>query len=276
MDQEIARQKHEVLVSILKKIRSLVVAFSGGVDSSYLLAVAHDILKEKVIAATAESMIHPLKEIEEAGNFAHNRDIRHIVFKSTEMEIHDFVKNGPDRCFHCKQQMARALFAIAAKEGIKHVAHGANVDDLSDYRPGFKAAQKAGMIAPLIDAGLAKDEIRFLSRNLGLSTWDRPQMACLASRIPYGSTITEEKLMMIDQAENFLLEQGLKEVRVRHHESVARIEAPGQEVEKLVSGKLKHAVVEEFHRIGFNHIAVDLEGYVPGKMNRDLEKRQEI
>ena len=276
MDKDTARQKKEVLISNLKDLRSLVVAFSGGVDSSFLLAVAYDVLKEKVMASTASSAIHPYRETEGALEFARERGIRHVVFKSNEMEIPDFVRNGPDRCYHCKRQLVETLFDIARREGMTHVAHGANLDDLSDYRPGFRAAQEAGVISPLIAARLTKEEIRYLSMDSGLATWDRPVMACLASRIPYGSAITEEKLRMADEAEVFLLEHGFKDVRVRHHGSVARIETGIEEFETLMEAHLRREIVERFRKIGFLHVAMDLEGYMPGKLNRDLGRKVEI
>lgn len=275
MDKDTARQKKEVLISNLKDIRSLVVAFSGGVDSSFLLAVAHDVLNEKVMASTASSVIHPYRETEDALEFARVRGIRHVVFKSNEMESPDFVRNGPERCYHCKRRLVETLFDIARREGMAHVAHGANLDDLSDYRPGFRAAQEAGVISPLIAAHLTKEEIRYLSMDSGLATWERPAMACLASRIPYGSKITEEKLRMADEAEIFLLDHGLKHVRVRHHGSVARIETGIEEFENLMESHLRREIVERFRKIGFLHISIDLEGYVPGKLNRDLGKQVE-
>jgi uncharacterized protein len=167
--------------------------------------------------------------------------------------------------------MLRTIFEISKNEGIEHVAHGANMDDLNDFRPGFRAADEAGMISPLIDAELNKEEIRFLSKDMGLPTWDKQSMACLASRIPYGSPVTEEKLKMVEEAEAFLLEKGFRKVRVRHHGSVARIEAAGEEIETFVTESARKAVIEKFRKIGFVHIALDLEGYISGKMNRELD-----
>ena len=181
MDNYIARRKKEILVSNLKEIKSVVVAFSGGVDSSFLLALAHETLGEKVIAATAKSVIHPSHETKIASKFAQEKGIRHIVFRSGEMNNADFIRNDADRCYYCKRRMLKTLFQISQDEGIKNIAHGANADDLNDFRPGFRAAKEAGVIAPLIDVGLNKKEIRFLSRKMGLSTWSKPSMACLAS-----------------------------------------------------------------------------------------------
>jgi uncharacterized protein len=195
-----------------------------------------------------------------------------MVFQTKEMNAAEFLRNDPDRCYYCKRHMLQTIFQIAQNEGIEHVAHGANVDDLNDFRPGFRAADEAGMIAPLIDAKLNKEDIRFLSKAMGLSTWDKQSMACLASRIPYGSRITEEKLKMVDGAEAFLFEKGLKEVRVRHHGSVARIEVSRAEIDTFVTESFRKTVVEKFRKIGFAHISLDLEGYISGKMNRELDK----
>ncbi|MCP4681931.1 MAG: ATP-dependent sacrificial sulfur transferase LarE [Desulfobacterales bacterium] len=269
MNRDIRRKKED-LISNLKGLGSILVAFSGGVDSAFLLAVAHEALGDHVVSATANSMIHPDRENDLAGSFVRKRGIRHVVFQSGEMGLPDFVSNGADRCYYCKRHMLRALLEIAGKKGIRHVAHGANLDDENDYRPGFRAAREAGVIAPLIDAHMSKEDIRFLSKEMGLSTWDKPSMACLASRIPYGSTITEENLKMVEDAENFLSEQGLGGGRVRHHGTVARIEVDKMELENIMRETVSQAIIKRFRKIGFEHIALDLEGYISGKMNRSL------
>jgi uncharacterized protein len=268
MDKDIAKSKKEHLVDQIKNLQSLLVAFSGGVDSTFLLAVAHQILKEKAMAATASSEIHSNLELKEATDFAKKRGIKHIVFPSDEMSLPLFVSNGPDRCYHCKRNLFDSVFAFAKENGITHVAHGANLDDLNDYRPGFRAAKETGAIAPLIDAGLNKEEIRFLSKEMGLSTWNKPAMPCLATRIPYKSLITREKLKMIEKAETFLLEKGFTEIRVRHHGSIAGIEVNVGRLKDILNKRLRRNILERFREIGFEHIALDLEGYVSGKMNR--------
>jgi pyridinium-3,5-biscarboxylic acid mononucleotide sulfurtransferase len=272
MDTNAAKQKMEDLVHHLAELDSLLVAFSGGVDSAFLLVMARQVLGEKVVGATASSIIHPVRETAEAKDIARKRGIPHIIFSSDELGIPGFVANGPDRCYLCKKSLFEKISEIAREKGIKHVAHGANLDDLADYRPGFRAAKEAGVIAPLIDAQLGKEEIRFLSKEMGLSTWDRPAMPCLATRFPYGSPITEENLKMVEDAESFLVEQGFKVIRVRHHGSVARVEVGRSEIENIMNEWLGKAIVEEFRKIGFEHVALDLEGYVSGSLNRAIGK----
>jgi uncharacterized protein len=271
MDKESVRRKKEHLIRLLQDAGSLLVAFSGGMDSAFLLASAHETLGEGVLAATAISEIYPVREKDTAARFASDRGVEHIVFRSEEIRLPAFVTNGPDRCYHCKRSLFQKLIKIAEDRGIKHVAHGANADDLDDYRPGFRAAGEMGIMAPLLDVGLRKREIGFLSKEMGLSTWDKPAMACLATRIPYGSPITAEKLKMIEESEAFLFDKGVGQCRVRHHGSVARIEVEGPGLRMIMGDALRKRIVRKFREIGFLHIAVDLEGYVSGSMNRALE-----
>jgi uncharacterized protein len=271
MDKDDVTHKKAQLIELLRDAGSLLVAFSGGADSSLLLAVAHETLGEEAVAVTAASQIYPVREREEAVKFARQRGIEHIILGSEETGLPAFVSNGPDRCYHCKKHLFEKLLKIAEQRGIRHVAHGANVDDLKDYRPGLRAAEEMGIKAPLVSAGFKKQDIRDLSKQMGLATWDKPAMACLASRIPYGSPITAEKLKMIDEAEAFLLERGVRQCRVRYHGPVARIEVKSSDLKKMVDDDLRKDIVRKFRDIGFSYITVDLEGYVSGSMNRVLK-----
>ena len=274
MDENVAKSKREGLVSLLRDMDSLLVAFSGGVDSTFLLALAHETIGKKVVAVTAGSAIHPARETESALKFAREKKIDHIIIHPNELSLPDFTSNTSERCYYCKRNLFELLLQIARDNGFKQVAHGANLDDLKDYRPGFRAAGEMGVVAPLVDVQLTKEEIRFLSKDMGLITWDKPAMACLASRVPYGSPITEKKLKMIEDAEAFLVDRGFTEVRVRHHGSTARIEVERPGHKKIIDEGLAHAVIAEFRRIGFSHVALDLEGYIPGGLNRDLENKK--
>jgi len=271
MDKASARSKKELLLKGLGEVDSLLVAFSGGVDSAFLLAAARDALGDQVVAATAVSPIHPRREQDEAVRFVEERGIDHILFQTNEIETPEFMANGIDRCYHCKRALSRKLLQIAAERAIDRVAHGANVDDQNDYRPGLRAAQEAGIVSPLIDAGLGKEEIRFLAKEMGLSQWDKPAMACLASRFPYKRPITEKDLKMVEAAEEFLSDRGYRGMRVRHHGALARIEVDRFDLERIMREDTRMLVIEAFRQIGFAHIALDLEGYVSGKMNRDID-----
>ena len=270
MNIQEAAEKKKRLRDFLGGLDSLLVAFSGGVDSAYLLSEAHQVLGTKVLAATASSPIHPRRELEEAVQFARKIGVDHVVFSSEEMGLEEFLANRSDRCYHCKKALSNKLLAIAGERGCSHVAHGANMDDLGDFRPGFKAAKEAGMIAPLMEAGLVKSEIRFLAKELELESWNKPAMACLASRIPYGEPITVGALQMVDRAEEFLRDAGFEEVRVRHHGSVARIEVAPHRIKEIQEAPLRNNLIRTFRKIGFKHIALDLEGYEQGKMNREI------
>jgi len=260
--------KKEKLISILEKYDDLIVAFSGGVDSTFLLYMANKMVQGTVIAVTVHSPIHPEKEIEFTKKFTKSLGIKHIMMRSREMSLPDFVANTKERCYICKKLLAEDLLKLASEIKISNIAHGANLDDLDDYRPGFKAAVEMGMIAPLLDAKMTKKDIRILSKSMGLDTWNKPSMACLASRIPYGMTISDEALNKIDQAEQFILSLGFTSCRVRYHNEIARIEVNPEDFKKLFDDKTKIAIISKLKDIGFLYISIDLEGYIQGSLNR--------
>jgi len=261
-----AKRKH--LVVLLKQFDSLMVAFSGGVDSTFLLAMAHEVLQSNLIAITAESPLHPTWEKKEAIALAQKLGVQHMVIHSREMNQIEFRANPRNRCYICKTFLFEDLLTIAKDKGIEHVAHGATVDDLDDFRPGFIAAKEWGIKAPLIDAGLTKDEIRILSKEMNLKTWNKPSMACLASRIPYGKPITKKNLKMVARAEKVILNLGFTSWRVRLHDKMARIEINLEEMEKILDPKNRLIIIKKFREIGFLYAAVDLEGYTQGSMNK--------
>ena len=261
-----AKRKH--LISLLQQFDSLMIAFSGGVDSTFLLAISHEVLNDKLIAITATSSLHPEWEKNEAIEFAKRLGVKHIVVPSREMSRQDFRNNPTDRCYICKKLLFEDFWAIAKDNGIKHIAHGATVDDLGDFRPGFIAATEWGIKAPLIDADLTKDDIRLLSREMNLKTWDKPSMACLATRIPYGKPITKQNVQIITNAEKVLLDLGFTSCRVRLHDTMARIEIDIEELGKMLEPKTRHVIIKKLQKIGFSYVTVDLEGYRQGSMNR--------
>jgi uncharacterized protein len=266
--------KKERLETLLKACPGLVVAFSGGVDSSFLLAMAKRVVGKRVTAVTAESPVHPLRERKAAAELALALQVDHIVIRSHEMALPDFLANPGNRCYICKKHVLALILDIAAQSGIAHVAHGVNLDDLSDYRPGQQAADELGVIAPLVEAGLTKRDIRRLSKEMGLPTWDKPSMACLASRIPYGQSITSGKLSMVEAAEDFILALGVDTCRVRHHGSVARIEVDPADFARMLTPKCRDRILNRLMEIGFVHVALDLKGYQMGSMNKEIRSKE--
>ena len=251
---------------------SLAVAFSGGVDSTFLLKVAHDMLGDKCVAVTASSCSVPERELNEARVFCVEHGIRHIVVHSEELEIEGFRHNPKNRCYLCKHELFEKIWAIARNEHLNAVAEGSNMDDNGDYRPGLVAVRELGVLSPLRHIGLSKAEIRELSRKLGLPTWDKQSFACLSSRFVYGETINEERLSMVDRAEQLLLDMGFHQVRVRIHGQLARIETDPAEFEKLLS--VREKIVSAFRDFGFTYVTMDLTGYRTGSMNETLEKTE--
>ncbi len=263
--------KKTKLMSILSDLDSLLVAFSGGVDSTLLLAVAHDILGQRLLAVTAFSPLHPEQEKRAAKALAKRMGVRHTLIHSGEMALPGFTHNPSDRCYHCKVHLFGRLLKMAEEKGLQCVAHGANLDDLQDYRPGLQAAREMQIRAPLMDAGLTKADIRELSRKMGLETWDKPAMACLASRIPYNTALTVEKLAMVERAEEVLHRLGFRHCRVRHHGILARIEVPPEAFPDILQEEKTAEIIQLLRALGFDHISLDLEGYVQGSMNRGIQ-----
>lgn len=248
---------------------SMAVAFSGGVDSTFLLKVAHDTLGDKCVAVTASSCSFPARELNEAKVFCESNGIRHIVVRSEELEIEGFRHNPKNRCYLCKHELFEKIWDIARGLGLHAVAEGSNTDDSGDYRPGLVAIRELGVLSPLRHVGLSKAEIRELSRELGLPTWDKQSFACLSSRFVYGETINEERLSMVDRAEQLLLDLGFHQVRVRIHGKLARIETDPSEFEKLLS--VREQVVSALRALGFSYATMDLTGYRTGSMNEALK-----
>lgn len=263
-------EKFDKLEEYIKGLGSLAVGFSGGVDSSFLLAVAHEVLGEKVIAVTGADASVPERELKEAEMFCSDRGIKHIICRVDPLSEDGYRHNGPDRCYFCKHGIFTEVKKVADENGISYMAEGSNMDDLGDYRPGLKAVAELAVKSPLREAGLTKQEIRLISKAMGLPTWSKPAYACLASRFVYGEEITEEKLHMIDQAEQFLIEHGFFEERVRLHGNIARIEVPAKDITRLASDEIREAVYERFKELGFMFVTIDMKGYKLGSMNATL------
>jgi len=265
-------KKLDALQAMLKSMNSVAIAFSGGVDSTFLLKVAHDLLGDRVIAVTASSSTYPERELRAALDFVTNTGIWHQVIIAEELNIEGFTDNPLNRCYLCKNELFSKIIKIADELDIKMVADGTNLDDGNDYRPGIKALSELGIISPLREAKMTKEDIRILSKEMNLPTWDKPSFACLASRIPYGQKISTEKLIMVDQAEQYLLDMGFQQIRVRHHGDIARIEVSPPERSRFMDVRLMDNVDEQFRQIGFAYTALDLKGYRTGSLNEHLIK----
>jgi len=265
-------EKLQKLQDILRGMESVVVGFSGGVDSTFLLKVAVEILKDKVMAITASSYTFPQREMMEAIEFAKNLGVKHMVIRSEELEIDGFSQNPKDRCYYCKRELFSKIIDIAKNEGFKYVIDGANFDDTGDYRPGMRAARELEVRSPLLEAELTKEDIRSLSKEMSLPTWNKPSFACLSSRVPYGQEITKEKLHMIDCSEQFLMDLGFRQIRVRHHGDIARIEVSPDERNKFFDTEIMDKVAKRLKQIGFSYVTLDLKGYRTGSMNEVLER----
>ncbi|MBE5891499.1 MAG: ATP-dependent sacrificial sulfur transferase LarE [Lachnospiraceae bacterium] len=263
-------EKYEHLKDYLKSLESVAVAFSSGVDSTFLLFAAKEALNDKVIAVTASSCSFPKRELNEATKFCEENGIRHEICLSEELEIEGFSHNPKNRCYLCKHELFEKILKIAEREGIQTVAEGSNLDDNGDYRPGLQAVAELGIKSPLRHIGFTKEEIRILSKYFHLPTWNKQSFACLSSRFVYGETISEEKLAMVDKAEQLLLDLGFHQVRVRIHNMMARIEIMPEEFERLISENVRKEITQKFREYGFDYVTMDLIGYRTGSMNEVL------
>lgn len=263
-------EKKRQLIESLRALESVAVAFSAGVDSTFLLKCAQEALGQNVLAVTVRSNSFPGRECVQAERFTEKHHIRHAILDFDELSVSGFAENPPDRCYLCKRALFKEIRALAEKYGIRHVAEGSNRDDLGDYRPGLKAIEELDILSPLRQAQLDKQEIRALSRQMGLDTWDKPAYACLSTRIPYGEEITREKLKAIGEAEQYLFELGFRQVRVRHHGSVARIELERGDIEQVFARGLAQQIHEKMKSLGFVYAALDLGGYRTGSLNTGL------
>ena len=259
---------------MIKGLESVVVAFSGGVDSALLAKVCSDVLGTKAIAVTAVSETYPEFELNEAKRVAKEIGIGHKILRTSELSVENFAKNPANRCYFCKTELFGKLKDVAKDVNFKNIADGSNLDDTGDFRPGLKAAMELGSRSPLREAGLTKKDVRAISKSLGLSTWDKPAFACLSSRIPYGQKITVDKLDMVIKAEDFLREIGFKSFRVRHHDTIARIEVPLADIGKLMGNDVRSGVVKKLKSIGFTYVTIDLEGLRSGSMNEVLAEQE--
>ena len=269
-DSTTLEAKQCALLESLARMGSVIVAYSGGADSAYLAWAAHQALGDRALAVTADSASYPESHKRDAEEFARAWGIRHEYIATSEFDNPDYLKNGRDRCFHCKDELFTRLDEMAAARGIEHVVYGVNVDDLGDYRPGQGAAKLHSVKAPLVEAGLAKAEIRELSRRAGLSTWDRPASACLSSRIPYGTPVTIENVKTVERGEQAIGALGFRQFRVRFHGELVRIEIAPDELARALQPEMARAFTAIFKPLGFHYVTLDLEGYRQGSLNEAL------
>src|SRR5579885_2509616 len=272
LDPKALQSKQDKLMELLKGMGRVIVAYSGGTDSAYLAWAAYQALGSGALAVTADSASIPESHKRDAEAFARECGFPHEYIVTREFDNPDYVKNGPDRCFHCKDELFARLEELARERGFRHIVYGVNVDDLGDYRPGQNAARRRGVNAPLVDAGLTKAEIRELSRIAGLSTWDRPASACLSSRIPYGTPVTAQTVKTIERGEDAIRALGFRQFRVRFHGELVRIEIAQEEMERALTIDMARRFTEIFKPLGLHYVTIDLEGYRQGSLNAVLKK----
>jgi uncharacterized protein len=272
LDPAVLKQKQRRLFAILEDLRRVLVAYSGGADSAYLAWAAARVLGKNAIAITADSASIPQSHKRDAERFAKTWNIRHEYIRTYEFENPDYVKNDPDRCFHCKDELFTRLEEVARERGFEHIIYGVNKDDLGDYRPGQNAAKLHQVRAPLVEADLSKAEIRELSRLAGLETWDRPASACLSSRIPYGTPVTKETIRTVEEGEEAMRKLGFRQFRVRFHGELVRLEIARDELEKALTMQMFDALAAIFKPLGFHYVTIDVEGYRQGAMNEVLQR----